>query len=112
MYDHYLDGNNKDDINLLENEFGIISTQDVLPFEILDTLYKKKPSNEVDYNGNIRDSRGEVFEKMISNAQVNGIQVAKIGKEKPVIEEVNTLSKTEAIKKLFSNGSIDAKDIL
>jgi hypothetical protein len=113
MFDKLLDGNNKDNINLLENEFGIISTQDVLPFDVLDNLYKKdSDSVGVDYNGNVRDSRGEIYEKMVSNAQENGVQVAELGKEKPVIEPMENITKQEAFTKLFGTGAVNVRDIL
>ena len=111
MYDTFKNGNNKDDIDLIENEFGVISTQDVLTFDTLAEAYREKVVT-VDYNGNPRDGGGVVFEKLISNAEKNGVQIAQIGREKPVVDDIQLVSKSTVINNIFGNNAVNVNDII
>ena len=123
MYDNYEDGPNADDYNILENEFGIIQMQDLLPYNKLKNLFIQKNINNknVASDGTVlgagvneedkADNVESIFEKIVSNAEMNGIRTANLTKEHVIVTE-NTMS-TEQFINIISNGKIpSAKDII
>jgi len=144
LYDNFLESPNADQINLIENEFGIIRTQTLIendsgelltPEEVKDMTQKMKINDQkVTNDGTVRglgpnieevnqdidfdpeQDRNEnqsVFEKLVSNAQLQGIQKAKLTREKPVIEELQGDATVErTIKEIQNENTPDVRDIL
>lgn len=150
MYDELLESPNKGQLDLLENEFGIIKTQtlfenedEVIPIPDLKDILtkgkindkKKSPidagvrgaganieeSNEdIDFDKNPstninadRNERQSVFEKLISNAQMQGVQKARLTKEKPIIEPLQgNVTVEKVIKDIEKKNIPDVRDIL
>lgn len=133
MYDHFIDGPNADMVNMLENEFGVISAQDLMSFDSLREMLNRNTINfgsgkggsgrvnagineedggygNLDANGNPYDS---IFEKVVSNAQLAGVRKASLTKEHIVeVPRAGGLT-TERLYELLTKGKkITANDIM
>jgi hypothetical protein len=116
MHDKFFEGSNSSFANLLENEFGVISTQDVMTFDALRKMYNRIAINskKTDNDGGVRgaganiEAQNEtddidrnkiqsVFEKLVSNSQLTGIKRASLTKEKPLIEPLANEIKVEDV---------------
>lgn len=131
LYDSIKIGSNSDVLNTLENEFGIISTQDLIPFNQLREMFNrieinKSTLNSPDPDGKTRGTgqniegaddtdpsqNQSIFEKLVSNAQTGGVQFVKPGKEKPIIEEIQEKPLETIIKEITGTNNLDVSDIL
>jgi hypothetical protein len=142
LHDNIEDSPNGED--LLENEFGIISTQTLMTFDQLRDMYRgilinngagsdDGYGNKRGVGQNIDDVAGDglssldkaltlggedrnrdqsVYEKLVSTAQLTGIQFSRLSKEKPEIEPLVVNKLEDVIKKLQGNDSPDVRDIL
>lgn len=93
MYDHFADGPNASMADMVENEFGLISGQDLIGFDELRAIFKQK--NIEDNAGKFSDGStkgaggvgssgsmsGDIFEKVVSNAELAGVRKASLTKE-------------------------------
>ena len=90
LHDSLLNSPNAGDFDTLENEFGVISTQDIIPLASLRDLYNINKINvKTDPDGTLRgvgSTAETVYEKLVSTAQINGARLSVLSKEKPVIE--------------------------
>lgn len=136
LYDDLLNSPNKTLLDTLENEFGVIKTQtltdltDVMPIPQIRDMYKKLNINntgdkvgagdtqnlDIDTNPNTNSNADgslnqSVFEKLISNAQLMGVQRANITKEKPVIEPLQNDVTIERIMRFVKNNNTDEPDV-
>lgn len=120
MYDHFADGPNANNADMLENEFGIIAGQTLMSFDALRAMVDKSDINgsgntlgtgagklsddsygDLDGNGNPLES---VFEKVVSNAQLSGVRLASLTREHVTeIPRSNGLS-VERIYAILTNG--------
>lgn len=124
LYDSVYNGSNADEVRDLENEFGIISTQDLIDFDTLKELFNRLYINATGFNNSNPDAslRGvgtgnngaspSVFEKLVSNAELGGIQFVRLGKEKPVIEDLVERKDETIIRKINGEDSLEVSDIL
>ena len=129
MYDTFDEGANSDLFDLLENEFGIIATQDIISFNELRDMYERININnkKTEVDGTVRgigvniesqldDDRNKnqsVFEKLISNAQLNGIRRSSLTREKPIIQPLsNGIKVDDVIKNIQNTNKISANDLL
>ena len=120
MYDHFADGPNANNADMLENEFGIIAGQTLMSFDALRAMVDKSDINgsgntlgtgagklsddsygDLDGNGNPLES---VFEKVVSNAQLSGVRLASLTREHVTeVPRSNGLS-VERIYAILTNG--------
>lgn len=133
MHDKFNDGSNVSLTPLLENEFGVIKTQDILTFDEMRDMYKRIGINSTksEVDGTVRgaganiESQNEdggdtnrnknqsVFEKLVSTSQLNGVRLAKLTREKPVIEELaNNVKVEEVIAEIQKKKVPNVRDIL
>jgi hypothetical protein len=114
---------------MLENEFGVIYSQDLLTFDDLRDVYRKIEINKAG-NSSLGDKRGvggnvdvdvtdidlnrdqSVYEKLISTTQLTGIQFSRNTKEKPTIEPLKRESIETVLKRFRGDVSPDVRDIL
>lgn len=104
MYDSVFDSENTNQIDLMENEFGVISVQDLMPISSLRDMFTRiDVNNQARWNDQgVRGVGFEigVFEKLVSNAELSGVYQARLTKEKPVIEPMIT---SEAVNNLMES---------
>ena len=88
MYDRFADGPNASMEDMLENEFGLISGQDLIGFDELRAIFAQKniDDNASKYSdGTLKSAGGvygdDVFEKVVSNAEMAGVRKASLTKE-------------------------------
>lgn len=133
MHDSFVQGSNADLLDMLENEFGVIQAQDLLTFDQLRQLYARILINDKksEFDGTVRgaganiesqntdpelSNRNEnqsVFEKLVSNAQLSGLRLARLTKEKPIIEPLkNEVNVEKVINLIQRNKKVDVRDIL
>lgn len=132
MHDKFYEGSNSSLANLLENEFGVIKTQDIMTFDALRKMYNRIAINskKTDVDGGVRgaganiEAQNEtddvdrnkiqsVFEKLISNSQLTGIKRASLTREKPIIEQLANEVKVEDVIEDIQNRRIPkVSDIL
>ena len=131
MHDKFNDGSNASLTPLLENEFGVIKTQDILTFDELRDMYKRiginSTKSEVDgtvrgaganiesqYEDDTNRNRNQsVFEKLVSNSQLSGVRIAKLTREKPIIEELaNNIKVEDVIAEIQKKKVPNVRDIL
>jgi len=127
MYDTFYNSPNYEFIDYLENEFGVINTQDLLTFDQLRDMYARININnkKTDPDGTVRgaganiedmytDGSGEsVYEKLVSNSQLVGARRAKLTREKPIIEPLkNGLNVEKVIAQLKKSRMPSVRDIL
>ena len=122
---------------LLENEFGVIQSQDLMSFDELMDMYRKMEINDKAGNDGIGGKRGvginitdiggegdetyantdrnrdqSVYEKLVSTTQLTGIQFSKNGKEKPKIEPLINKRLETILTRLQGDSSPTVADIL
>jgi hypothetical protein len=136
MHDKFFEGSNSTLADLVENEFGVIKTQDIMTFEDLRKMYDRISINnkKTDGDGGVRgaganiEAQNEnadigfevdrnkihsVFEKLVSNSQLTGIKRASLTKEKPIIEPLANGVKVEDVIQDIQNRRIPrVRDIL
>ena len=79
MYDRFEDSPNSSMYDMLENEFGLIEAQDLIPFDTLEMMFGGAgPDQAVD--GRVKVD-GSIYEKVVNNAQLAGIRRADLTKE-------------------------------
>lgn len=107
MHDSFYTGSNKSLETLLENEFGVIASQDIMSFDQLRDMYKRIliNSRKTEIDGTVRGAgpniesgnRDSIFEPLISTAQLSGARRVDISREKPVIEPLSNGIKVEDV---------------
>lgn len=128
LHDSIKTGSNSGLFDELENEFGIISTQDLIPFDQLrgmfnrieinkSTLHSPDPDGKVrgagqNIEGNTNDQNQSIFEKLVSNAQTRGVQFVKPGREKVIIEDIVDKPLERTIREVLGTDQLDISDIL
>jgi hypothetical protein len=130
LYDSFYNSPNFKQYDLLENEFGVINTQDLLTFPQLRDMFARIDINnkKTDPDGTVKgaganiedvepDSKTSlsesVFEKLVSTSQQVGARKALLTKEKPTIEAIQVSNKIEkTIELLKKNRMPKASDIL
>lgn len=130
LYDSFYNSPNFKQYDLLENEFGVINTQDLLTFPQLRDMFaridinNKKAGSDGTVKGagaNIEDVEPDdktslsesVFEKLVSTSQQVGARKALLTKEKPIIETIQVNNKIEkTIELLKKNRMPKVSDIL
>jgi len=123
MYDRFKDSPNRSMENMLENEFGLISGQDLISFDKLRNIYKQKDINDLaprSTDGTVRgaganeeDGDESIYEKVVSNAQLAGIRTASLTKEHVQVNARTTGLTNEQIFKLITKGRMtSANDVL
>lgn len=125
MFDSMETGPNSQYVSMLENEFGLISAQDLLPYDKLRNTYAQNDINArvaasdgtalgAGANEEDRDASAEsIFEKMVSNAQLTGIRTAKLTKEHVTVSSSAAGITTEQFASIIKNGKVpSAKDIM
>lgn len=115
LYDSILDGSNSDSFDTLENEFGVIKTQDLIDFDQLRGLFNRVNINSIgDQNpdGTTRgaginlendDTKESVYEKLISVAQNQGVQLVNGGTESLNLDEIDEESVEDKVKRVSNN---------
>ena len=139
LYDDLLNSSNKNLKDTLENEFGIIITQTLLSIPVIRDMYIKININDgsvisditnlplgigigddtnIDIDTDPKTNRNadgalnqSVYEKLISNAQLTGVQKADITKEKPIIEPLQNNVTVEKIMRFIENKNTDVPDV-
>jgi hypothetical protein len=114
LYDDLLNSPNKNLKDTLENELGIIVTQTILSIPVIRDMYTKININDgpvISIGGSEGASNHSVYEKLISNAQLAGVQKADITKEKPVIEPLQNNVTVEKIMRFIENKHTDVPDV-
>lgn len=118
MFDSFENGPNADDEQFLENEFGVISIQEVLDLDVIENIYTADPdaiaSEEQIYNPDT-EQRDEtllnIFEETVSVSR--GVRIATTGAEKPKIEPLEDdreLKRQLQSRYSGGNNSIDVSD--
>ena len=118
LYDNFDNGSSDKQI---ENEFGLIASQDLLSFDDLLDVYRKLKINTVGVNtlgdsvGVENDNDGDpnrnqsVYEKLVSTTQFTGIQFSRNNTEKFTVEPQS--KKLEQILTNLTGKKIDVRDI-
>lgn len=125
MYDHYEDGPNAGNSDMLENEFGIIAGQTLMDFGQLRSMVDKmnvgsngfgtgklmdNSYGDLDGNGMPLES---VFEKVVSNAQLSGVRRASLTREHVIeVPRSNGLSVEKIYKILTAGKKVMANDLM
>lgn len=130
MYDSFYNSPNYVQVDMLENEFGVINTQDLLTFPQLRDMYARIKINnqKADFDGtvkgagaNIEDMEPDsetnltqsVYEKLLSTSQQVGARKALLTREKPLIQPIEARNKIEkTIQLLNKNRMPKATDLL
>lgn len=82
MYDHFEDSPNSGMYDMLENEFGLIKAQDLIPFDTLEMmLFGVGVEDQDGFGRNKVKVDGSIYEKVVNNAQLAGIRRADLTKE-------------------------------
>lgn len=123
MYDHFVDGPNASMEDMVENEFGIISGQDLIDFDNLRAIFNQKrieDNAKRNSDGTIQGAGGdadgtgvsEVFEKVVSNAELSGVRKASLTKEHiKVTIQPNNMSTEELYRKIMKGSMTQANDM-
>ena len=119
MYDNLNDSDNTNSINVLVNEFGVIKPQLIVSFEKMRIMYSqlgintRKKDNTLTVRGALGSSQGEVWEKLVSTAELGGPRKAVLTREKPKIEPlIDKIEIQNAIKGINKLTGPSANDIL
>lgn len=127
MHDSFYTGSNKSLETLLENEFGVIASQDLMTFDQLRDMYKRIliNSRKTEIDGTVRgaganieaqENRNQdhsIFEPLISTAQLTGARRVNISREKPIIEPLSNGIKVEdVVMEIKKQRTPRAQDIL
>ena len=103
MYDHFVDGPNAGMEDMVENEFGLIKGQDLIDFDGLEAIFAKK---DVDEGVSQQYTDGEVYEKVVSNAELAGVRKASLTKEHVTVTVQQGGMTTEQLYKLITKGGM------
>ena len=106
MYDHFADGPNVAMTDMLENEFGLIAGQDLIDTDNLKAIFTNKAINDESVNGGDLAGGGDVFEKVVSNAEMSGVRKASLTKEHINVTVVPNNMTTEQLYKVIMKGSM------
>jgi hypothetical protein len=113
MYDHFVDGPNASMADMVENEFGLIDGQDLLGFDELRAIFNQKniDDNASKYSdGTIKGAGGvngdDVFEKVVSNAELAGVRKASLTKEHITVTVQPSNMSTEELYKVIMKGAM------
>lgn len=110
MYDHFADGPNAGMVDMVENEFGLIKGQDLIEFDALDAIFAKKEVDETIDPSLAAD--GDVFEKVVSNAELAGIRKASLTREHVKVNVKPAGMTTEQLYRVITKGVMtQAKDM-
>lgn len=118
MYDHFADGPNASMADMLENEFGLISGQDLIGFDELRAIFNQKniEDNAGKYSdgttkgaggiGSSGNSSGNIYEKVVSNAELAGVRKASLTKEHINVTVKQNSMTTEQLYKAIMKGTM------
>ena len=109
MYDHFADGPNVSMTDMLENEFGLIAGQDLIDIDNLKAIFTNKAISDDIVNNGVEGSGtgdGEVFEKVVSNAEMAGVRKASLTKEHINVTVTPSSMTTEQLYKVIMKGSM------
>ena len=113
MYDHFVDGPNASMADMVENEFGLIAGQDLIGFDELRAIFNQKniDDNASKYSdGTIKGAGGvygdDVFEKVVSNAELAGVRKASLTKEHITVTVQPSNMSTEELYKVIMKGAM------
>ena len=81
MYDHFEDSPNSGMYDMLENEFGLIKAQDLIPFDTLEMMLFGAIGDQDGFGRDKVMVDGSIYEKVVNNAQLAGIRRADLTKE-------------------------------
>lgn len=125
MFDSLENGPNAGYASMLENEFGLIAAQDLLPYDKLRNTYVQNGINArtaasdgtvlgAGANEEDRDASAEsIFEKMVSSAQLTGIRTAKLTREHVTVSAASPGITVEQFASILKTGKVpSAKDIM
>lgn len=112
MFDSFKNGPNADKFDQLENEFGIIASQDLISFDKLRSMLISETINDnagISSTGTILGIDREnntIYEKVISNAEVAGMRLASLSSEHIEINERKDEGLTlDDLNKIIQNGN-------
>ena len=123
MYDHFADGPNMSMADGIENEFGIIAGQDLIGFDNLRAIFAQKSIEDNarrNSDGSIQGAggaestedassesgRSDIFEKVVSNAELSGVRKASLTREHINVTVTPSNMTTEQLYKLIMKGSM------
>ncbi len=121
LYDSIKNGSNAELFDTIENEFGIIKTQDLIPIQQIRELFNRvninnNPENTSNPDGTLRgaavSSEESVYEKLISTLETAEVSLVKPGNEKIIVEEVLEKPLEVYIKEIIKKQNPGAADIL
>jgi len=118
MYDHFVDGPNASMADMVENEFGLIAGQDLIGFDELRAIFRQKSIE--DNAGKFSDGStqgaggvgssgsmsGDIFEKVVSNAELAGVRKASLTKEHITVTVQPSNMSTEELYKVIMKGAM------
>ena len=81
MYDRFEDSPNSGMYDMLENEFGLIKAQDLIPFDSLEAMLFGVLGEPDGFGRDKVMADGSIYEKVVNNAQLAGIRRADLTKE-------------------------------
>ena len=81
MYDRFEDSPNSGMYDMLENEFGLIKAQDLIPFDSLEAMLFGVLGDQDGFGRDKVMADGSIYEKVVNNAQLAGIRRADLTKE-------------------------------
>lgn len=132
LYDHFSNSPNQN--HTIENEYGVIASQELMTFDELADVYNRITINTTNDTNTLGDKQGagntsgsvdgddtypvdpnrdqSVYEKLVSATQFTGIQFSRNTKEKPTIEPVQKSKLESIIKRLSGDKSPDVRDII
>lgn len=125
MYDNFTSSANYGRTRTLENEYGIIDSQDIITIPQLRAMYNRLVSkiagdgtvlgigvNIEAQEGKDRNEEQSVYEKLISNAQLSGARKAKLTKENIIMEDLkNDVTIEKVVKFIQKATDPDVKSI-
>lgn len=121
MFDSFYNGPYADKFEQLENEFGIIAKQDLIDFDQLKGMLTVADLNEQTNGTAITTKTGDdgteykdIYEKVISNAEVAGMKLASLSSEHLEVNPPKAETVTiEDVYKILNNGNAPtANDIV
>ncbi len=115
MYDHFADGPNAVMEDMVENEFGLIAGQDLIGFDELRAIFAQKDINNSagQYSdGTVQGIGEDVFEKVVSNAELSGVRKASLTKEHiNVTIQQNTMTTEQLYRSIMKGTMTQANDM-
>ena len=110
MYDHFADGPNASMEDMVENEFGLIAGQDLIGFDELRAIFAQKDINDTagQYSdGTLKGVSGDdVFEKVVSNAELSGVRKASLTREHINVTAPQNTMTTEQLYRAIMKGTM------